>query len=170
MKKFVFKAGMLLMTGIFAVACDKKDTPPPPPTAPVDEVAIKTQIQTMETAYADAMNKGDASSVVSAYYAEDARSFEQEKKPMEGRKAIEESMKKEMADHHKGGKVAFTTSEVHPSADGNQVLEIGSFEAKDSTGTTKMTGNYFAYFEKRDGKYICIRDMGALDTPKPEKK
>jgi hypothetical protein len=32
-----------------------------------------------------------------------------------------------------------------------------------------MTGNFMSLFEKRDGKYICIRDMGSSDMPYPKK-
>jgi hypothetical protein len=32
-----------------------------------------------------------------------------------------------------------------------------------------MSGNFISLFEKRDGKYICIRDMANSDMPKPEK-
>jgi hypothetical protein len=33
-----------------------------------------------------------------------------------------------------------------------------------------MSGNFMSLFEKRDGKYICIRDMGSSDMPNPEIK
>jgi hypothetical protein len=31
--------------------------------------------------------------------------------------------------------------------------------------TKMMSGNFMSLFEKRDGKYICIRDMGSSDHP-----
>ena len=69
-----------------------------------------------------------------------------------------------------GAKISFTANEVYPSSDGNQAVELGSYKVVDSTGTAKSSGNYMALFEKRDGKYICIRDMGASDMPKKEEK
>jgi hypothetical protein len=33
-----------------------------------------------------------------------------------------------------------------------------------------MSGNFMSLFEKRDGKYICIRDMGSSDLPNPKNK
>lgn len=38
----------------------------------------------------------------------------------------------------------------------------------DSTGTEKEKGFYMSYFQKRDGKYLCVRDMNV--TTKPEKE
>jgi hypothetical protein len=31
------------------------------------------------------------------------------------------------------------------------------------------TGNFISLFEKKDGKYLCIRDMGSSDMPIPKK-
>jgi hypothetical protein len=36
--------------------------------------------------------------------------------------------------------------------------------------TKMMSGNFMSLFEKRDGKYICIRDMGSSDLPNPKNK
>jgi hypothetical protein len=35
----------------------------------------------------------------------------------------------------------------------------------DSTNTKMMSGNFMSLFEKKDGKYICIRDMGVQIYP-----
>lgn len=171
MKKVILKASLLLATVIMMIACEKKvtvETDTTTTTEAVDAEKIKTEIQALETAYADAMNKGDASGTAS-YYAEDAQSYEQGEKVVIGRKAIEEKLAKDIADHPKGSSVSFTAKDVFPSNDGNLVTEVGSFAAKDSTGTVKLTGNYIALFEKRNGKYVCIRDMGTLDMAEPKK-
>ena len=55
------------------------------------------------------------------------------------------------------------TNEVFPSSDGNQVVEIGSFKVVDSANTTINSGNYIILFEKRDGKYVSVREMSASD-------
>ena len=48
------------------------------------------------------------------------------------------------------------------------MVEIGSYRVSDSTSTAIYTGNFMAVFEKREGKYVCIRDMAASDRPKIE--
>jgi hypothetical protein len=40
-----------------------------------------------------------------------------------------------------------------------------SYTVADSTNIKMMSGNFMSLFEKRDGKYICIRDMGSSDLP-----
>ncbi len=59
----------------------------------------------------------------------------------------------------------FTTNEVYPSKDGDQVLEIGYYTVVDSANTVVSSGNYMSLFEKRDGQYVCLRDMSASDMP-----
>ena len=54
---------------------------------------------------------------------------------------------------------------VFPSIDGVQVVEIGYYTVVDSTNTAVNTGNYMSLFEKRDGQYVCLRDMSASDMP-----
>jgi len=50
-----------------------------------------------------------------------------------------------------------------------QLAEIGTFTALDSVKNVKMSGNFISIFEKRDGKYVCVRDMAVHDAPKPKK-
>ena len=65
-------------------------------------------------------------------------------------------------------KITMTTKDIFISNDGNQVVEIGYFKVVDSTNTPVNTGSYMSLFEKRDGKYVCIRDMSASDMPPGE--
>ena len=62
-------------------------------------------------------------------------------------------------------KISFTTNEVFVSNDGNQVVEIGYYKVVDSTNTDVNSGNYMVLFEKRNGKYVSVRDMSASDMP-----
>lgn len=167
MKNKIFKGIALGVITTFVIACSpKKEEAAAEPVA-VDKEQIKTELQAMETAYADAMNSGKPEGLV--YYAEDATTYEQNEKPLVGKAAIDAKLAKEVKEG-KGNKVAFTTNEVFPSSDGNMVVELGSYKVTDTTDTVKYTGNFMALFEKRDGKYVCIRDMGASDQEKEEKK
>ncbi len=164
-----------MLTGIIlgvitslVMACNPKKEETAATAPAVDKEQIKAELQAMETAFADAFNARTADG--SGYYAEDATSFMQNKKPFIGRAAISASIKEDLATFPKGSKISFTANEVFPSNDGNQVVEIGSFKVVDSTNVTKNSGNYISLFEKRDGKYVCVRDMGASDMPKTEKK
>lgn len=134
----------------------------------VDKDQIKTELQAIESAFAEAYNSRKLEGVV--YYADDATSFSQNKPPLVGKAAIDKYIKEDQTGFPKGAKLAFEVLDVFPSSDGNQVVEIGSYKMSDSTNTAKTSGHYMSLFEKRDGKYVCIRDMGASDMPKEEKK
>lgn len=169
MKNRMLKGIALSIMAVMIIACNKKEEVAVVAATPtVDPVQIKTEIQAMETAFADGMNAQKSDDIV--YYADDATSFSQNKPPLVGKEAIYKGMKEEAASAPKGSKVAFTTNEVHPSADGNQVVELGSYKVSDATNAVKFSGNFMALFEKRDGKYVCIRDMSSSDQPKEEKK
>ena len=167
MKNKMFKGIALAVITALVIACQpKKEEVAAAPA--VDKEAVKTELQKMESAFADAMNARKADGIV--YYADDATSYSQNKPPLVGKDAIYKSVKDEVDGMEAGAKISFTTNEVYPSNDGNQAVELGSYKVVDSTGTTKASGNYMAMFEKRDGKYVCVRDMGASDMPKKEEK
>ena len=134
----------------------------------IDKEKIKSELQAMETVMADAYNMGSAAS--EEYYAEDATSFSQNKEPLVGKLAIDKSIKEDLESFQKGNVISFSVNDVFPSTDANQVVEIGSYKVVDSTNAIKYKGNYMSLFEKRNGKYVCTRDMGASDMPKEEKK
>lgn len=168
MKNKIVKGVLLGCIMTFVIACnEKKEEPVAAPV--VDKEQIKTEIQGMEDAFAAAFNARNADSTA-AYYSDDATSFSQNKAPLVGKKAITDYLKEDVASFPKGYKISFTTNEVHVSNDANQVVEIGAYNVVDSTGTKVNSGNFISLFEKRDGKYICVRDMGASEMPAKEKK
>lgn len=131
-----------------------------------DKEQIKTEIQAIENKIAEMYNNRDLSG--EDYYAEDATSFSQNKPPLVGKDAIDKSIREDLKMFQKGHQIAFVVNEVYPSNDGNQVVEIGSYRVSDSTATAIYTGNFMALFEKREGKYVVVRDMAASDRPKIE--
>jgi ketosteroid isomerase-like protein len=166
MKNKMLKGVTLGVITALIIACQPKKEEASAPV--VDKEAIKAELQTMESAFADAMNAGKPETIV--YYADDVVSYEQNASPLQGKKAVDAKLAEEIKNTAKGNKISYTANEVFPSSDGNQVVEIGSYKVVDSTGASKFSGNYMALFEKRNGKYTCIRDMGASDMPKEEKK
>jgi uncharacterized protein (TIGR02246 family) len=164
MKNRIFKGGLVVVIMSLMVACNQKKEVP---AVMVDEEAIKTEIQAMEDAFAEAYNNSNADGI--NYYAEDAVSFSNGKMPLEGKKAIHESITNELLTFPKDSKISFETQEIHASNDGNMVVEIGGYEVKDSTDTKTNSGHFISLFEKKDGKYICTRDMGSSDMPLEKK-
>jgi len=164
MKNKILKGGLLLVLMSLILGCNEKKEAL---TFTVDKDAIKTEIQATEDAFAAAYNARNPDDIM--YYADDAISFSNEKKPLQGKAAIHESIKEGLATFPKGAKTSFQTREVHLANDGNQVVEIGGYTVVDSTNTKMMSGNFMSLFEKRDGKYICIRDMVSSDMPYSKK-
>jgi ketosteroid isomerase-like protein len=169
MKNKLLKSIALGIIVAFAIACQpKKEEPKAAETPVVDKEKIKSEIAAMEAVMADMYNMRSAAS--EEYYDENATSFSQNKPPLVGKFAIDKSIKEDLASFPEGYVISFSVNEIFPSSDGNQVVEIGSYKVVDAKGEVKFKGNYMTLFEKKDGKYVCIRDMGASDMPKKETK
>ena len=120
---------------------------------------IKKEIQAKEDEFAATYNAGILKDI--GYYADDATSFYQNRPPLVGKKEIVEFLVSDLMTN--SNKITFITSEVFPSNDGNQVVEVGYFRVVDSSNTTINRGNYMSLFVKRNGKYVSLRDMSASD-------
>lgn len=162
MKNKMLNGIMITMVSILFFACK----PEVKEAVAIDKVQIKNEIQAIENKMAEMFN--DRTVKAEEYYAEDAISFSQNKPPLEGKTAIEKSIKNDLENFPKGYQIAFVVNEIFPSSDGIQVVEIGNYRVSDSTSAPLYTGNYIAVFEKREGKYVCVRDMSASDKNKNE--
>lgn len=159
MKKEIFKG--VLLSGICSlmISCNSKKEEGA--ATVVDKEQIKKEIQAKEDAFAELYNTGQLRDI--GYYADDATTFFQNRPPLIGKEAIVEFYKSAISST--SNKISFTSKDIFVSNDGNQVVEIGYFKVVDSTNTPINTGNYMSLFEKRNGKYVCVRDMSASDMP-----
>jgi len=159
MKHTILKGIVLGCLTTLLFACNtKKDEPA---ATVVDKEQIKKEIQAKEDEFAATYNSGATKNI--GYYADDAISFYQNRPPLVGKQAIVEFLKSGLDSN--SNKISFKTNEVFVSNDGNQVVEVGYFKVVDSANTTINSGNYMSLFEKRDGKYVTVRDMSASDMP-----
>lgn len=160
MKNMTVKGVLLgsMLTLLFSCNNKKEETAAPV----VDKEQIKKEIQAKEDEFAATYNAGELKDI--GYYADDATTFFQNRPPLVGKPAIIEFLKSDLNGGSKN-KISFQTNDVFVSNDGNQVVEVGSFKVVDSSNTTVNSGNYMSLFEKRDGKYVCVRDMSASDMP-----
>lgn len=170
-KKNIFKIAMLgIAISIFTIGCnsqsDKKTEMEPamtaePVVAKADMATIKAEIQALENNWAAADNARDADAIA-AFYSDDAMSMSNNAPMKVGKAAIQKEMEESLAKRTQGETVAYETLEVF--GDGNTVTEIGTAISKDASGKVIRTGKYIAIWEKRDGKYICIRDIYNTDA------
>lgn len=144
-----------LVIGCSAPAPKPAETPVAVDTKP-DMAAVKAEIQALESSWSAADNARDADAVAS-FYADDAWSLSNDKPTIVGRAAILADIKEGFAKKAAGTTVAYETVEVF--GDENTVTEIGKSTVKDASGNITSTGKYMAVWEKRDGKYLCVRDI-----------
>ncbi len=161
MKNKLTQTAVLLGMLSLILACNPKKQEPA--TAVIDKEQIKKEIQAKEDEFADLYNRKELKTI--GYYADDAMTFSQNRAPLVGKDAITDYLKAGIDSSVAGLKISFQTNEVFISNDGNQVVEIGYYKLVDSTGTDYNSGNYMVLFEKRDGKYVSVREMSTSDLP-----
>ena len=128
----------------------------------VDMEKITVEIQAMEDAYAAGEKAKDADAVA-AYYSDDAISYSRNIQPLSGKAAIRENIANNIANDTTGNYNVYKIVDLF--VEGNTAVEIGSWTEFDSSGNELENGNYMSYFQKRDGKYICVRDMSTTTSP-----
>ena len=156
--KHVLK-GLLLTLLIASIACNTKKAEPD--ITPVDKEQIKKMIQEKENHYASLYSSGDLGKI--DYYSDDAIVYAQNQAPIVGIDSIRTYLEAGLRASSPGNKISFITNEVRVFNDAEQVLEIGSFRLVDSVDVLINSGNYMILFEKRDGKYVSVREMSTSD-------
>jgi uncharacterized protein (TIGR02246 family) len=130
--------------------------------AALDLEKIKPEIQAMEDAYAAAEKAKDADKVA-AYYSDDAASYGRNRIPEIGKAAIKASIAKRIAEDTTGTTSVYKVVDLF--GEGDMLLEIGSWTETNASGVETNKGHYMSYFQKRDGKYVCVRDMNVSSNP-----
>ncbi|MEP7254182.1 MAG: nuclear transport factor 2 family protein [Ferruginibacter sp.] len=126
-----------------------------------DLAKIRSEIVAVETAWATAQNAKDGKALM-ALYSEDAISMPDGEPMLSGKAAIQKKQEADFAKPSKYASIAFETMDVY--AQGDVVTEVGKTMYKDAAGKTIGGGKYFAVFEKKDGKYLCIREIYNQDS------
>jgi len=160
MKNEIVKGVLLACIMSLIISCNSKKEETGAVSV-VDKEQIKKEIQAREDAFAEVYNTGILKDI--GYYADDATTFYQNRPPLIGKEAIAAFLTAEVGSN--SNKISFITKEVFPSNDGNQVVEIGYYKVVDSTKAAINTGNYMVLFEKRNGKYVSVREMSSSDMP-----
>jgi ketosteroid isomerase-like protein len=151
-KNKILMGGLLAVILTLAIGCNQE-----PVKATIDKDKIKAEIQAIENHFASVYNNRNTDSLT--YYADDAVSYFVGQKPIVGKEAIHQFIEDELLDFPEGAKFFNETIEVYITEDGNNVAEIGAYKLVDSTGAIIQNGHFFSFFAKRDGKYVCTRDM-----------
>ncbi|GHB85713.1 YybH family protein [Persicitalea jodogahamensis] len=121
-----------------------------------DPSQARAEIEAVETAWAEAINTKNLEAMMELY-ADDAVSMPNDAPTLVGKEAIRAYQEKDFASTQREGTISFETMDVFPM--GDQVLEVGKSTFQHASGNKSTTGSYMALFEKRDGKYVCIREI-----------
>jgi len=156
----ILKGGLLALILTLSVACNHEKAKPV-----IDKEQIKAEIQAIENKFASVYSHRNIDSLT--YYADSAVSYFVGQEPISGKAAIHQFIAAELKDFPMGGKIINETMEIYVTEDGKNVAEIGAYKQVDSTGKILQNGHFFSFFAKRDGKYVCTRDM-ATAHPVPE--
>lgn len=127
-----------------------------------DMTQIKSEIQALENAWAAALNARDIDALM-AMYTDDAVSMPYGAPTLSGKAAIRQNQERDFATMPAGMAYSFETTDVYGNAD--KVTEIGASTYKDADGKVIGTGKYMCIWEKRDGKYLCSREIYNNDQP-----
>jgi uncharacterized protein (TIGR02246 family) len=169
-KKNYFPLGTAIIAlSLFSVACSspapEEATAPEviqaPAAATPDMAAIKAEIQALEIAWAAADNAGDVAALL-AFYADDAVSMGGDSPMAVGKAAIQKEIEASMASRPAGTTVKYEVLDVFGNE--NTVTEVGKTTRMDASGKVISSGKYMAIWEKRDGKYLCVRDISNSDA------
>ena len=153
--------GTLMTIILFLLlACNQEKAKPV-----IDKEQIKAEIQEIENKFAAVFTHRNLDSLT--YYGDSAVSYFVGQQPIAGKAAIHKFIEEELKELPAGTKIINETLEIYVTGDGNNVAEIGAYKRVDSTGKILQNGHFFSFFSKRNGKYVCTRDM-ATAHPTPE--
>ena len=145
-------------------ACQQAPEPKPAAVQEVpkpDLAKLKAEIQAINNTWAAASNARNTAAIL-AFYADDAVSMSNNKPMIVGKAAIQKDSETWFEKTKEGSTVAYETMDVF--GDENLVTETGKITTKDAAGKVTYTGKYITVWEKRNGKWLVIRDMSNDDV------
>jgi len=157
MKKQIKLFGILAGTLLILSACattEKEEA--------LDMEKVRIEIQAMEDAFTAGEKAKDADAVA-AYYSDDAISYSRNSTPLSGKVAITANISNNMAKDTLGNYSVYKL--VNIFAEGDTAIEVGSWVQFNASGKEVDNGNFMSYFQKRNGKYLCVRDMSTTTSP-----
>ena len=126
-----------------------------------DMSQVRAEISAIEKEWADALNKKDINALM-ALYADDATSMQDGAPTLTGKAAIQAQQEKDFTAPDRYASISFETKDVYGTPD--EVTEVGTSLMKDAAGKEIGTGKYVAVYQKKDGKYKCIREIYNKDS------
>ena len=132
--------------------------------AAVDTSADEAAIRASATAWQNAYNNGDGEAMA-AQYAEDAVLLPPNAPAVTGRAAIREFLETDSQNTRATGLKFNIPGDGPVQVSGDLAFESGSASVVDASGATVATAKYIGVYNKKDGKWLLVRDTWNMDAP-----
>ena len=129
-----------------------------------DATADATAIRAVQDSWYKAYNKGDGAAIA-ALYAEEAVLSPPHKPAARGGASIREFFVKDATDFAATGATATQGAASDVGTSGDLAWQWGTFTITDKSGATVDTGKFTTLFQRKDGKWMIIRDTWNSDAP-----
>lgn len=155
----ILKSAAVIAVGLAALAACQQGAQ----STAADESAIRE----ISPAWTAAYNAGDADAVA-ALYAEDAVVQPSGAPSAAGRAAIRDFIAGDSAASKAAGLTMNIVGGTAVGVSGDLAYEAGTLSVTDASGAAVDTGKFLSVFQKKDGKWLLIRDTWNSDkTPAP---
>jgi uncharacterized protein (TIGR02246 family) len=138
-------------------------------TATVNTAADEAVIRLSAPAWAVAYNAGDAVKLAAMYW-DDAVLQPPGAPAATGRAAIRAFLAADTAATRGAGLTMNIPEAGAVDVSGDLAYEAGTYTVTDASGAKVDAGKYIGVFQKRDGKWLYIRDTWNSDIPPPASK
>jgi len=170
----VKKVSLLLLSAVALSSCAKTTPPASDTTAAVaiaapDVAADEQAIRAINPVWFKAHQDGNVEGIV-ALYADDAVLSVPGAPPIRGTAGIREAFTKEIRDMAAAGLSQKSGTSPEFKVSGDLGYEWNTFTVSDKSGKTVDTGKYLSVFERRNGKWVIVRDIwnsNAAPAPTP---
>ena len=169
------KASIGALIVLALAGCSKAEAPavdtsaamtPPPAAAASTPAADKEAVGAVNAAWFKAYNAHDVDAI-SALYADDAVLSAPGAPSARGAAAIKDAFRKDIAAATKAGIANNSGTSDEVGVSGDLAWEWNTFSATDKAGKVVEKGKYVTVFERRNGKWVIIRDIWNSDGPPP---
>ena len=150
----IFAAAAMAVLLVLLAACQKKAE---------DTSADEAAIANSGPEWAAALNAGDADKMAGMYW-EDAVIQPPGASSAEGREAIRDFLAAEISNAKAAGMTMNIPKAGKIDVSGDLAYEAGTYSVSDASGATVDTGKYLGVFQKRNGKWLYVRDTWNSDT------
>jgi len=169
--KLLRNTSIAALTFLALVACSKAEAPvvdtaaamtPPAAATASTPAADKEAVQAVNTAWFKAYNAHDVDAI-SALYADDAVVSAPGKPSARGAAAIKQAFTNDIAAATKAGIANNGGTSADVGVSGDLAWEWNTYSATDKSGKVVDKGKYVTLFERRNGKWVIIRDIWNSD-------